>query len=202
MRAQEKGIKCPDQQGSGKAPEWLRAPASPKSIANRHGLLFCIFQAAVEAEPQLRTTNPCARTRLPRTDDHTVEEMCFLEREEYARISTELRAIEPAAADLTDFLVGTGLRWGEATALQTRDVNLAAATPSVQRAWKRQPDNTFEIGPPKTRKGRRVLALSPSQVELLRPLLAGRGPEQYVFRGRDGGRQGAVLPSRAVPLCR
>ncbi|MEU1496113.1 site-specific integrase [Streptomyces sp. NPDC005732] len=167
--------------------EVLRRKAAPKSIANRHGLLFCIFQAAVDRATPLRGDNPCSRTSLPRLDDGTDEEMTFLEHDEYARISLCLREFDADAADLADFLVGTGLRWGEATALQAKDVSLAKKTISIQRAWKRTEENTFELGPPKTKKGRRVLALSASQVEMLRRQLAGKQPESYVFQGGLGG---------------
>lgn len=165
--------------------KWVLRPASPKSIANRHGLLWCIVQASVEAEPQLRTKNCCKGTRLPRTDDQVDEEMVFLERDEYARIAAEIT--DPGARDLADWLVGTGMRWGEATALQVRDLKLGAAKPtaSIQRAWKRAPkgsDKAFFLGPPKTKKARRLIALSPAQVEMARRLVSGQQPEAYVFR--------------------
>ncbi|MFC7329044.1 hypothetical protein [Marinactinospora rubrisoli] len=61
---------------------WLRPPLRPKSIHNLHGLLYLIFQAAVEEE--LRPTNPAARTKLPRLDDgEGGDDMCFLTREEF-----------------------------------------------------------------------------------------------------------------------
>lgn len=164
----------------------LRAKASAKSVANRHGLLYCIFQAAIEAEPPLRETNPCKKTGLPRQDEGTDEEMVFLEHDEYARISIELRALDPNAADLADFLVGTGMRWGEATALQVRDINWTTGKVSVQRAWKRQDDNTFKIGPPKTKRARRQVKLNGEQLSMLRRHVAGRSPEDYVFRGGQG----------------
>ncbi|WP_406398749.1 tyrosine-type recombinase/integrase [Streptomyces uncialis] len=182
VRVQTEGIRDPDDPKA-----WLLKKASPKSIANRHGLLFCVFQAAVDAPQPVRLTNPCTKTKLPRTDDQTEEEMCFLEHDEYARISREMRAFDPAAADLIDFLAGTGLRWGEATALQVRDINTRRKTVNVQRAWRRQEDNTHRVGPPKSRKSRRTLALSEMQMELLRHHLRGRQqPEDFIFRGRDG----------------
>lgn len=182
VRAQEEGIPHPAKDG-----EWLRQQASGKSICNRHGLLFCVFQAAVDAATPLRTDNPCSKTRLPRGDDGIEEEMTFLEHDEYARISSCMREIDPAAADLADFLVGTGLRWGEASALQARDVNLTRRTVNVQRAWKRKGDSaTFELGPPKTKRSRRTLALSDSQMEMLRRHLVGRQPEDFIFRGGMG----------------
>jgi integrase len=164
----------------------LRKRAASKSIANRHGLLYCILQAATVATPPLRTDNPCSRTSLPRIDDGIDEEMTFLEHDEYQRVSACLRAFDPDAADLADFLVGTGLRWGEATALQVRDISLGKRTVSIQRAWKRSDDNTFELGPPKTRKARRTLALSDSQLVMLRRQMTGRQPEDWVFRGGAG----------------
>jgi hypothetical protein len=33
---------------------WARKPVSPKTLANLHGLLYAVFQAAVEAQPPLR----------------------------------------------------------------------------------------------------------------------------------------------------
>lgn len=186
VRGEEAGEKDADD------PEkWARRPADPKSIANRHGLLYCIVQAAIDADPQLRTMNCCKRTKLPRVDDHTAEEMTFLERDEYQRIAAEIT--DPDARDLADWLVGTGMRWSEATALKVSDLNLTSDRPSVsiQRAWKKakkgSPGGAFYLGPPKTRKARRLLRLSPAQVDMARRLVAGRGPDDYVFRAAKGG---------------
>lgn len=184
VRVEKQGERNPDD------PEkWKRRPADPKSIANRHGLLYCVVQAAIEATPQLRTTNCCAKTQLPRVDDHIEEEMTFLEREEYVRIAQEIT--DPAARDLADWLVGTGMRWGEATAVQVRDLNLNAETPTVnvQRAWKRAEkgaEKSFYLGPPKTKKGRRLVALTPTQVTMARRLTSGMAPEAFLFRTATG----------------
>ncbi|WP_251022767.1 hypothetical protein [Streptomyces sp. ISL-10] len=100
VRREEDGERDPDD------PEkWLRREADPKSIRNRHGLLYCIVQAAVDAEPQLRTTNCCKRTKLPRVDDDIDDDMTFLERDEYACVAQEIK--DPDARDLADWLVGT-----------------------------------------------------------------------------------------------
>lgn len=186
VRAEEDGERDPED------PEkWLRREADPKSIRNRHGLLYCIVQAAVEAEPQLRTKNCCKKTRLPRVDDHVDEEMTFLEREEYQRIAAEIT--DPDARDLADWLVGTGMRWSEAAALRISDLNLNSDRPSVniQRAWKKAkkgaPGGAYYLGPPKTKKARRLLRLAPAQVEVARRHAAGRRPDDYLFRAAMGG---------------
>ncbi|WP_326780392.1 site-specific integrase [Streptomyces longwoodensis] len=186
VRREQEGERDPQDAG-----KWLRRKADPKSISNRHGLMYCVFQAAMDATPQLRTTNPCKRTKLPRQDDHVDQDMCFLERDEYARIALEIK--DPDARDLADFLVGTGMRWSEATALKVKDISLTdRPTASVQRAWKRAQKGApagegFFLGPPKTKKARRLIALSPAQAETCRRLVAGHGPEDFVFRAAKGG---------------
>lgn len=186
VRAEEAGEPDPATEG-----KWLRRPADPKSIANRHGLLYCIVQAAIDTTPQLRTTNCCKGTKLPRTDDHTVEEMTFLEREEYQRIAAEIT--DPGARALADWLISTGMRWGEATALRVQDLKLNTDRPtaSVQRAWKKAKKGAsggaFYLGPPKTKRARRLIALSPVQVALAREQVTGMGPEDFVFRAAMGG---------------
>lgn len=168
--------------------DWLHHPAAPKTIANRHGLLFTIFQAAVEAK--LRSDNPCTKTHLPRTDDDIDDdEMTFLEHDEYQRLRAALAGICGGdAVDLADTAVGTGLRWGEISALQVRDLALTGRHPvlRVRRAWKRQDDNTFLLGKPKTKKSRRSIGLSPRLVEILRRNVFGKGPEDFVFTTATG----------------
>ncbi|MEW1719726.1 hypothetical protein [Streptomyces sp. NPDC093109] len=77
--------------------------------------MSAILQSAVDTEPSLRASNPCAKTRLPRLDGaEDEEEMVFLEREEWAWIYECLR---DDAKDLAETIAKTGFRWGEATAL-------------------------------------------------------------------------------------
>ncbi|WP_405678018.1 hypothetical protein OG292_27120 [Streptomyces sp. NBC_01511] len=61
VRAEQEGEPDPDDKK-----KWLRRKADPKSIRNRHGLLYCIIEASMESTPQLRTTNCCKKTSLPR----------------------------------------------------------------------------------------------------------------------------------------
>lgn len=183
VRAQEAGKRAADDPQT-----WLRREASPKSISNRHGLLSAIVQTAVEADPPLRSKNCCVGTRLPRTDDGIDEEMCFLEHDEYARVAAEIQDVH--ARDLADWLVGTGMRWGEATALQVRDVSLAKSTVGVHRSWKRAAPGAggpaYFLGPPKTRKARRIIAVTDAQMEMLRRRMAGKKPEDLIFETRLG----------------
>ena len=80
------------------------------------------------------------------------------------------------------------MRWGEATALQVQDLKLTGDSPtaSVQRAWKKRKQGAsgpaFVLGPPKTKKARRVVALTEAQAETARRLILGQRHDQYVFR--------------------
>ncbi|MGW1123900.1 tyrosine-type recombinase/integrase [Streptomyces sp. NPDC002526] len=163
-----------------------RRAYAAKTIANLHGLLFSILQSAVDSDPSLRDSNPCAHTKLPKGND-TEDDEVFLEPEEYAVLRAHLQA---DAVDIVDALVGTGLRWGEVTALQKRDFTLLSKRPTlrVQRAWKRRGEGggTF-LGSPKTKKSRRTLVLTVDQVELFKRLCAGKEPTDLIFTAPEGG---------------
>lgn len=152
---------------------------SGKTIANRHGLLSAAMNSAVDDE--LIGKNPCRGMRLPRSDGH---EMVFLTREQYAALHQLLpEHYRPLALTL----VGTGMRFGEATALQVRDVDLANRTVRVRQAWKHTgASSKRELGPPKTKRGRRTIPLSPPVVAALAPLVDGRKPGAFVFTTTQG----------------
>lgn len=173
--------------------EWERPPLSAKTIRNLHGLLYSIMQALVDAEVPLRSRNPCAttgKTALPALNDgEGEEEMVFLEVEEYALIRSYLGETDEDARDLADILVGTGLRFSEATALQPRDFTFTGRPRlRVRRAWKQAGDGSYYLDRPKTATSRRTVYLDAGQVAMLRPRIAGKRPEDLVFTGPAGGR--------------
>lgn len=160
----------------------------PKTIQNEHGLLFSILQAAVDAEPSLRASNPCAKTRLPRLDGaEDEEEMVFLEREEWAWV---YECLSDDAKDLGEAIAETGFRWGEATALQPRDLRRRNGRPAirVQRAWKKDEDGKSILGAPKTRKARRTIVITHKLDRMLRRRAKGLAPNALIFTGPEGGK--------------
>lgn len=165
-----------------------RTKYKPKTIANQHGLLHAILQAAVDAEPPLRSSNPCDFTRLPRLDGEQVEEeMVFLEREEFAWVH---RCLAEDARDLAEALAETGARWGEVTALQPRDLCRRNGLPAIriQRAWKRDEDGRPYLGAPKTKKSRRTIVITSRLERMLRRRAKGKAPDGLLFTGPEGGR--------------
>lgn len=201
----------PDPREKGK---WLRKPYSPKYIANMHGLLYSIMQKACDTRPALRTYNPCAKTKLPRKDDNVIEEMVFLDHAEFALL---LNHLSEAARDVVMLAAGTGMRWGELSAVQVRDVlglDDAEDTPRirVERAWKFDEHDNMYLGAPKTRRSRRTLPLSKSLVKIVHRLMKDKEPEDYLLLNPRSGSywtrhafyngewEGAVRDARAAGL--
>jgi integrase len=131
---------------------------SAKTIRNYHGILSSIFSSAVEEK--LVPANPAFKTRLTRG---VAREAVFLSTTEFR---TLLHFTDPRYRRLVNFLVGSGCRWGEATALTWRDINLdtVPATVRIDKAWK-QGVTVPVLGIPKTSKARRTIALNKQQVE-------------------------------------
>jgi integrase len=155
---------------------------SPKTISGHHGLLSDLMNLAV-IEGHI-PGNPCRGARLPRAGEQDRRDERFLTHQEWAAIYA---AIPDRHKALPFFLVGTGLRWSEATALQVRHVNLDVGTVRVVRAWKKAPKGGKRyIGPPKSPKSRRTVMLAGQVVDALRPLIEGQPPDAFVFRSGAG----------------
>lgn len=160
---------------------WINAQAedevAPKTIKNRHGFLSAMFLSAVEDE--LLNRNPCAKSKLP---DSTMAEMVFLSADEF---TTLLAYIPQRYQAIVLLLAGTGLRWGEATALTPADIDLERLTVRVAKAWKSSIAKGWYLGPPKTPRSRRTVPIPEDLADVLRPLVEAGGP--FIFTNPRGG---------------
>lgn len=148
--------------------KWMqRRGLSAKTIKNVHGLLSASMATAVRLK--YRPDNPCKGVSLPKPD-HIEEPITFLTHEEFRLL---MEHMHPHYAPLFRFLVSTGLRLGETTALLATDFDLDAKTPLVRvsKAWKSDGAGGYYVGPPKTRRSRRTVALAPDTVALVSPLV-------------------------------
>ena len=109
--------------------------------------------------------------------------MVFLTPDEFGRVLSQLH---PHWRPLALFLVGTGCRWGEATALQVQDVDVLAGEARIRRAWKETGGNGHALGEPKTPRSRRTVTIPPQAVDAMRPLVERRRPSAFVFTNRRG----------------
>jgi len=164
---------------SGWIQEMQRKGLSAKTIKNVHGLLSAALKTA--AILGYREDNPCRGVPLPKSTA-TDDDMRLLTHAE-ARLIID--AIPEQYRLLIRALLATGMRWGEATALKVSDLDLASDTGSVRisRAWRRGGDGeeTAVLGPTKTRKSRRTVALADDIADQLRVHVADRRPDDFVF---------------------
>jgi integrase len=172
-----------------------RAPR-PATLANWHGVLSTMLEEA--ARDGVRAGNP-ARGLGP-TPKSLHREMCFLTHTEWAILHRCLRRksgrttahprVDPTFGQhLATLLAGTGLRWSEATALTVGQCNLLARVPLVRidRAWKRQPDGTYCVADPKSRRSVRSVAIADHVRDVLVLRTAGKRDTELVFPAPQGG---------------
>lgn len=163
---------------------WINGMAasglSGKTMRNRHGLLYAAYETGIV--DQLIQENPFRGQRIKVTvsDD---DEMIFLEPAEFAALASHLRGQNRALAMM---LVGTGARFGEVTALRVGDVNLAAGTARVSRAWKHTGKAARELGATKTRRSKRTVRFGAEVAAAIAPLMAGRAQTELLFTNRNG----------------
>lgn len=152
------------------------AGASGKTIANKHGFLSGVMAHAKKTG--LIDANPCDGTTLPETIKRT---MTVLTHDEYARF---LGCFTEQWVPIVQLLFGTGMRFGEATALTVGDLDLDAGLLSISKAWKK--DGT--LGPPKSKKSVRTLSISSELVTVLRVQVDRRPGDALVFSTAAGER--------------
>lgn len=159
-----------------------RRPLSPKSVANAHGMLFVICDAAI-AGRRIRL-NPCSSTALPRREP---KEMRFLTDPEIGRL---VSATPAHWRPLVMLLVATGMRWGEAIGLRVGRVDLLAARPQllvVEQLQELADTGELVWQSPKTAHGRRTISFTRQVALLLAPLVAGQQSDEPLFHAPMGG---------------
>ncbi|WP_308124149.1 tyrosine-type recombinase/integrase [Mycolicibacterium xanthum] len=157
--------------------QWLKGlhGNAVKTQANKLRYLSGAMNAAVDAGHI--TANPCRGVKLPRGQE---PEAAFLTREEFATLLAE---IPQYWQPLVRFLVSSGCRWGEATALRPSDIDRENNTVSIRRAW-RSVNGGWEIGPPKSRKSTRLINVPASVLDTL------DYSHEYVFTNSGRGNRG------------
>lgn len=174
-------------------PKWRKM--SPKTIRNLHGLLSSVLQRAVTAEPPLRARNPCELTRLPRADDDGAEggeDIEFLTPDEVEGVIGHMERRSDQLLAIIKY--GTGLRWGEISALAPEclvDWDTNRPKIRVKRAWKKDGDGGYYVGVPKSKRSRRTLRVSQAVVAAVNELSRAddkENPGRLYFTGDHGRR--------------
>lgn len=156
-----------------------RAGKSGKTIRNVHSLLSSAMTSAVR-RGQI-PENVVKGLRLP--EPHA-EEMVFLDAGEMGRMV----ALTPEHwRPLVALLFTSGMRFGEASALEVQHVDLGRATLRIRQAWKETSGRGHQLGPPKSQRARRTIPIPHDLVPALRQLVEGRAPGDWLFTNTQGG---------------
>lgn len=162
-----------------------------KSLENQRGLLSGVVTRCIEKG--YLSKNPAKGVRLPEgkrvqvgsedEDDDDGEMVCLT----HAEWEALYDAFDVHYQPFVRFLVGSGCRWGEAVVLRRGDFDLDAQTVKIRRALKWSPDGNRVIGPPKTKKGKRTIALPGEVCDDLAVLLDGKAGRDLAFTAPRGG---------------
>lgn len=171
---------------------WVRSMQekglSPKTIRNIHGLISAAMETAMRLG--YRPDNPCRGITLP-TTEHAEDKEQFLTWEEWELL---YRNLNPLWQPLGLFLVMSGARFGEATAVKVGDFAKVRSntgtiwTVRINKSWKRDGHNGYYIGQPKTQSSKRSVSIPDMVVEALQPAMTGVSGDTLVFRTSKGGR--------------
>ena len=152
---------------------------SPKTIRNAHGLLSSVLQSAVDAGVIDRN----AAKGAPIPNDGIREEKEIFTREEWERFYA---AMQDHYKPFIAFLLVTGCRIGEATAVRVSDLNRSARTVSIVRAWKKARVGRT-MGTPKSRRSHRVIMVDGWAMDAFVSLAKGKAPDDLLFTAPRGG---------------
>lgn len=172
---------------------------SDKTIANAHGLLSAMLKEAV-AEGIIKS-NPCERIKLARKTSHKSAKMFLFTHDEFANLVDH---IPEHYRPLVLTLGGTGIRWGEAEALEVRDFDAEMRTLRIDKAAKWDTSKAQrDVGPTKTRMSDRTVTLPDVVVAELATLTKGRRRNERLFLAPRGGplRHKSFWQEAWVPSC-
>lgn len=161
--------------------QWERGRGkSAKTIHNAKGLLSSAFKTAIRRG--WRTDNPCDQVELQR-DQRGGRRATFLTRAEFDLL---LEHVPEYYQPLTRFLVESGLRYSEASALNVSDLDMSGSVPIVHvtKAWTRDDHRRDVIGPPKNDQSVRDVSI---RSELAEELVAVERRSQWLFENKWAG---------------
>lgn len=160
-----------------------QVPGSDKTVKNAWGVLATMLKVAV-ADGHL-ARSPAVGIKLAKRTGHEKTEHRYLTEAEFWQV---LRDTPEHWRPLIAMLGGTGMRWGEAAALEVGDVDLDHMTVRITKAEKWDPSTaTRTVGPPKTAKSKRTITLPNEVLDYLPPVMEGRKRNERLFLPPNGG---------------
>lgn len=169
------------------------AGLEPKSVADRHMVLHQIYKWGSARTRRLVGTNPCTETRLPKRRKKPPKGATLAE---WRAIHAAATRDHPDAADLLEFITGTGWRWSEAAALTVAGVEdygddglgRPQVYVSVDRVFRRDEADRIVLAEDEAKSdaGRRRVRLAASTAGLVRRRMVGKAPADLIFTNAAG----------------
>lgn len=169
--------------------EWVdrikvKPGSSAKSVGDRHAILHGIFKWASDPRRGLlpKGHNPCIGTALPKKEKKPPKGLRLTE---LLQLTTTAYSVDADAADVIEFLAGTGWRLGETVALTVAQVEDDGVNVwvTMSRVWRREVG--FTEGAKSSAGYRRLRVLGPA-VGVLRRRIIGKKPGDLVFTTKTG----------------
>ena len=133
---------------------------SPRTIGHAHRLLRLVLKSAMANSTLSR--NAAAVHAPPKVEDEEIE---ILSGDQIADVRSKLQG--HTLLPIVELALATGMRRGELLGLQWGDVDLEAGALRVERSVE-ETKAGLRLKPPKTKFGRRNIALPPEAIALLR----------------------------------
>lgn len=155
--------------------------SAAKSIADRHALLHAMYKWAAAPTQRLVEDNPCVSIDLPKT----VRKMPKgLHPAEWQALHGAMLTINPDAAELSEFLLASGWRWSEATALSVGQVDDYLGIMRINAGWVIRENAAYVRERVEDVKGEgslRRTRLDEDAAQIIRRRMLGKGPGDLVF---------------------
>ena len=134
---------------------------SPRTIRYTHSVLSNALKQAVKW--RMLPKNPCDDVDLPKKNSQEMKAMSSEEVKSFIKTAKNHRL-----KVLFELMIATGLRPGEAYALQWADIDLEKGTLSVRRTLSRNSKKEFVFKDPKTKKSKRSMRLPKGLIKSLK----------------------------------
>jgi integrase len=160
---------------------------SATTVAQLHTILKSALKDAVRKH--IVPTNVCELVTPPRASHQEIHPL-----DETQANAFLLAARGERHEALFILALRTGMRQGELLALKWADVNMERGTLLVRASLRAKTGGGYTFNPPKTKAGKRTIALKPAVIEALKAHKA-RQAEERLFLGAAWQDNGLVFPS-------
>jgi len=140
------------------------------------------------------TTNVAQEAKVPRGSGRVTDKVRPLSATKVSRLIDTTRESHPEYANALEFLLLTGIRWGELAELRVGDL-MDVPIPSINIT--RSKSDGYDITAPKSRKSRRVPLLERA-AEIAKEQRQAKQPGTLLFCAPSGGRLNAGNLKRAI----